>query len=209
MTNNNIGNKEMTIEEFIELQKKNRKSSRKGNFTDFTSKKKLFASGILTEEQEAMIGEVKGTFNFSKHDHLEYLIITLYNKKAEKKYTFFVVNLDDMSIVQKESIKKSKEYVDDIYYRQLDDGTLNIESDDGSEKNAEVFTEDETTNDETTNDVISESEKNTEVVDEDAQEEELNYEDLTVKELKELLKEKDIEFNSKANKAELVELLNA
>lgn len=103
-------NKTVSIMDLINAQETTRRT-RASNFTEYTSKKKLFESGILTDEQREQIALIKNTFSFSVDKSNEYLIIALYNRDAEKKYTFFILNLKSMTGVPAQTIKTAKEEV--------------------------------------------------------------------------------------------------
>ena len=103
-------NNVISITDLINSQKKTRRT-RASQFTEYTSKKKLFESGVLTKEQQEQVSQIKNTFSFSLDNDNKYLIITLYNRNEEKKYSFFILNLASMTGIAADSIKKAKETV--------------------------------------------------------------------------------------------------
>lgn len=103
-------NNVISITDLINSQKKTRRT-RTSQFTEYTSKKKLFESGVLTKEQQEQVSQIKNTFSFSLDNDNKYLIITLYNRNEEKKYSFFILNLASMTGIAADSIKKAKETV--------------------------------------------------------------------------------------------------
>lgn len=108
MTNTNI-----SLMDIINEQVTTRRT-RGSNYTEYGSKKKLFASGILSEQQQEVINQLKGTFNFTVHNDGKYVIITMFDRKAEVKYSFLIVNLENLSVLQAPSIKIAKETVNEL-----------------------------------------------------------------------------------------------
>lgn len=103
-------NNVISIMDLINAQETTRRT-RTSQFTEYTSKKKLEESQSLTKEQIAAISQIKNTFSFSLDKSHKYLIITLYNRTADKKYSFFILNLETMTGNSAESIKTAKETV--------------------------------------------------------------------------------------------------
>ena len=107
----------------IEQKNETTRYTRTKAFTDYTSKKKLFAANILTPAQTTVLNQLKNTFTFSMHNDLRYMVITLYFSNT-KKYSFLVLDLLDMGVLQAESVKKAKELVLDMVKEQIkEEGT--------------------------------------------------------------------------------------
>lgn len=103
-------NNVISIMDLINSQETTRRT-RTSQFTEYSSKKKLFESQTLSAEKQEQINQIKNTFSFSLDKSHKYLIITLYNRNSDKKYSFFILNLDTMTGVAADSIKKAKETV--------------------------------------------------------------------------------------------------
>ena len=101
----------MSLQELIDRQSTER-VSRKGNYEEFGSKKKLEDAKVLDESVLKMVKEIKGTFNFALHNSKKYLIVTLYNKTD--KYRFVVIDLATLTAVGQPSIKIAKKFVDSL-----------------------------------------------------------------------------------------------
>lgn len=103
-------NNVISIMDLISSQETTRRT-RTSQFTEYSSKKKLFESQTLSAEKQEQINQIKNTFSFSLDKSHKYLIITLYNRNADKKYSFFILNLETMTGLTADSIKKAKETV--------------------------------------------------------------------------------------------------
>lgn len=99
-----------SIQETIATQEK---TTRTSAFTEYNSKKKLFAAGILTAEQEQYIAQLKGTFTFHIHNENRYLVVTMYYS-ATKTYGFIIVDLNTLQCATADSIKNAKKGVLDV-----------------------------------------------------------------------------------------------
>lgn len=99
-----------SIQETIATQEK---TTRTSAFTEYNSKKKLFAAGILTAEQEQYITQLKGTFTFHIHNENRYLVVTMYYS-ATKTYGFIIVDLTTLQCAAADSIKNAKKGVLDV-----------------------------------------------------------------------------------------------
>lgn len=95
-----------TLQDVIDSQVTTRRT-RNGNYVEYSSKKKLFAANILSDELKATIEQLKNTFSFSAHKDNSYLIITLYDREA-KAYKFLIVNMANQEVETAESIKLAK-----------------------------------------------------------------------------------------------------
>lgn len=85
------------------------RSNKVKQFTDFPSKKQLEEAGVLSEDKLNFVKEVKGTFNFSLHEDGRYMAVTLYKANAaERKYSFLVIDLNELAIAEVGSIKEAK-----------------------------------------------------------------------------------------------------
>lgn len=96
-----------SIQDTIATQEK---ATRTSAFVEYNSKKKLFAAGILTPEQEQYITQLKGTFTFHMHTDNRYLVVTMYYS-ATKTYGFIIVDLATLQCAQADSIKNAKKGV--------------------------------------------------------------------------------------------------
>lgn len=99
-----------SIQDTIATQEK---TTRTSAFTEYNSKKKLFAAGILTAEQEQYITQLKGTFTFHIHNENRYLVVTMYYS-ATKTYGFIIVDLNTLQCATADSIKNAKKGVLDV-----------------------------------------------------------------------------------------------
>jgi len=81
------------------------------DFIDYTSKKKLRAAHVLTDEQFAMIDNIKGFFGVAVHSEKRYVALTLYRANATPQYSYLVIDLDTKNIEQAESIKLAKQAI--------------------------------------------------------------------------------------------------
>ncbi len=81
------------------------------DFTDYTSKKKLRAAHVLTDEQFAIIDNIKGFFGVAVHNEKRYAAMTLYRANAAPQYSYLVIDLDTKTIEQAESIKLAKQAI--------------------------------------------------------------------------------------------------
>ena len=88
-------------------------TSRTSSFTEYNSKKKLLASGILTEKQSTYIQQLKNTFTFYIHNDNDFLVITMYYSTT-KKYGFLVVDLNTLKVSVVESVKVAKQAILEI-----------------------------------------------------------------------------------------------
>jgi len=86
---------------------------RTSSFTEYNSKKKLFDAGVLNEQQQTYIQQLKGTFTFHLHTGNRYLVITMYYSK-DKKYGFLVVDLETLQCAEADSVKNAKKEVLEI-----------------------------------------------------------------------------------------------
>ena len=84
------------------------RSARVKNFMEFSSKKKLEESGVLSAEKLDFVKQIRGTFTFALHTEGRYMVITLYHANAEKKYQFIVVDLQEKLIAECDSVKNAK-----------------------------------------------------------------------------------------------------
>lgn len=84
------------------------KSTRAKHFTEYTSKKQLENADVLTAEELDFVKELKGTFSFALHEGGRYMAVTLYKANADKKYTFLVVDLQELAVAEVDSIKNAK-----------------------------------------------------------------------------------------------------
>lgn len=85
------------------------RSNKVKQFTDFPSKKQLEEAGVLSAEKLNFVKEIKGTFNFALHEDGRYMAVTLYKAHAaERKYSFLVVDLNELAIAEVGSIKEAK-----------------------------------------------------------------------------------------------------
>lgn len=100
----------MSLQDLINAQETNR-VSRRGNYTEYGSKKKLEDAKVLDDATMKMVRELKGTFNFSLHNSKKYLIVTFYNKKD--KYRFVVIDLEKLVASPQPSIKIAKKTVEE------------------------------------------------------------------------------------------------
>jgi hypothetical protein len=83
------------------------------SFTEYNSKKKLFDAGVLNEQQQTYIQQLKGTFTFHLHTGNRYLVVTMYYSK-DKKYGFLVVDLETLQCAEADSVKNAKKDVLEI-----------------------------------------------------------------------------------------------
>lgn len=81
------------------------------DFTDYTSKKKLRAAHVLTDEQFAIIDNIKGFFGVAIHNEKRYAAMTLYRANAVPQYSYLVIDFDTKAIEQAESIKLAKQAI--------------------------------------------------------------------------------------------------
>ena len=88
-------------------------AKRTTSFTEYNSKKKLFDAGVLNEQQQTYIQQLKGTFTFHLHTGNRYLVVTMYYSK-DKKYGFLVVDLETLQCAEADSIKNAKKEVMEI-----------------------------------------------------------------------------------------------
>lgn len=96
-----------SIQDTIATQEK---ATRTSAFTEYNSKKKLFAAGILNEEQKKHIQDLKGTFTFHLHTDNRYLVVTMYYSST-KTYGFIIVDLQTLQCAEAASIKLAKKGV--------------------------------------------------------------------------------------------------
>lgn len=88
-------------------------AKRTTSFTEYNSKKKLFDAGVLNEQQQTYIQQLKGTFTFHLHAENRYLVVTMYYSK-DKKYGFLVVDLETLQCAEADSVKNAKKEVMEI-----------------------------------------------------------------------------------------------
>lgn len=88
-------------------------AKRTTSFTEYNSKKKLFDAGVLNEQQQTYIQQLKGTFTFHLHTANRYLVVTMYYSK-DKKYGFLVVDLETLQCAEADSVKNAKKEVMEI-----------------------------------------------------------------------------------------------
>ena len=84
------------------------RATRVKNFMEFTSKKKLEDSGVLTPAQLEEVKKIKGTFTFALHNDGRYMVVTLYHANAEKKYQFLILDLETLQGAECDSVKNAK-----------------------------------------------------------------------------------------------------
>lgn len=84
------------------------RSARAKHFAEFASKKALQASGILTDEQYAVVASITGTFNIAVHEGKRYVAVTIYRASADPKYSFVIVDLQTKGVAPAASIKTAK-----------------------------------------------------------------------------------------------------
>ena len=84
------------------------RATRVTNFMEFTSKKKLEDSGVLTPAQLEEVKKIKGTFTFALHNDGRYMVVTLYHANAEKKYQFLILDLETLQVAECDSVKNAK-----------------------------------------------------------------------------------------------------
>lgn len=124
-----------SIQETIATQEK---TTRTSAFTEYNSKKKLFAAGILTAEQEQYITQLKGTFTFHIHNENRYLVVTMYYS-ATKTYGFIIMDLFTLQCATADSIKNAKKGVLDVIAAANAEATKTEENKaDETEKSEEV-----------------------------------------------------------------------
>lgn len=93
------------INDFASAQSR---ATRVKNFTEFTSKKKLEDSAVLTPAQLEEVKKIKGTFTFALHNDGRYMVVTLYHANAEKKYQFIILDLETLQVAECDSVKNAK-----------------------------------------------------------------------------------------------------
>ena len=98
------------IQEVVATQKTVKRTS---SFTEYNSKEKLFDAGVLNEQQQTYIQQLKGTFTFHLHTGNRYLVVTMYYSK-DKKYGFLVVDLETLQCAEADSVKNAKKDVLEI-----------------------------------------------------------------------------------------------
>lgn len=98
------------IQEVVATQETVKRTS---SFTEYNSKKKLFDAGVLNEQQQTYIQQLKGTFTFHLHTGNRYLVVTMYYNK-DKKYGFLVVDLETLQCAEADSVKNAKKDVLEI-----------------------------------------------------------------------------------------------
>ncbi len=81
------------------------------DFTAYTSKKKLQADRVLTDEQFAVIDNIKGFFELAVHSEKRYAAMILYRASATPQYSYLVIDFDTKTIEQAESIKMAKQWI--------------------------------------------------------------------------------------------------
>lgn len=82
-----------------------------GDFVDYTSKKKLRAAHVLTDEQFELIDGIKGFFVAAVHIEKRYVAMTLFRANNTPQYSYLVVDLDTKAIEQAKSIKLAKQMI--------------------------------------------------------------------------------------------------
>lgn len=92
------------VEQYTTAQR----NTRAKHFMEFTSKKQLEQADILNVQELEFVKSIKGTFSFSLHEGERYMAITLYKANAERKYSFLVVDLQELAIAEADSIKHAK-----------------------------------------------------------------------------------------------------
>ena len=93
------------INDFASTQSR---ATRVKNFTEFTSKKKLEDTAVLTPAQLEEVKKIKGTFTFALHNDGRYMVVTLYHANAEKKYQFIILDLETLQVAECDSVKNAK-----------------------------------------------------------------------------------------------------
>ena len=101
------------INDFVSTQTR---ATRVKNFMEFTSKKKLEDSGVLTPAQLEEVKKIKGTFTFALHNDGRYMVVTLYHANAEKKYQFIILDLETLQVAECDSVKNAKGAVMELVY---------------------------------------------------------------------------------------------
>lgn len=97
-----------TIQNVISTQVSTRTNTTQ--FTEYNSKKKLLASGVLDENVCNYINQLKNTFTFYVHNSAQFVVITMYYSTT-KTYGFYVLNTTTLQIAQAESVKLAKQGV--------------------------------------------------------------------------------------------------
>lgn len=92
-------------------------------FTEYSSKKKLFESNILNDTQKQYIEQLKGTFAFNLHKDNRYVIITMFYSR-DKRYGFLIVDLETLQCAEGESIKTAKKDVLELVASQEVDESM-------------------------------------------------------------------------------------
>lgn len=87
------------------------RSARAKNFMEFTSKKKLQESNVLTDEQYKTIADITGTFNIAIHNDKRYVAVTIYRASSDPKYSFVIVDLTTKQVASAASIKEAKKAI--------------------------------------------------------------------------------------------------
>ena len=93
------------INDFASTQSR---ATRVKNFMEFTSKKKLEDTAVLTPAQLEEVKKIKGTFTFALHNDGRYMVVTLYHANAEKKYQFLILDLETLQVAECDSVKNAK-----------------------------------------------------------------------------------------------------
>ena len=103
-------NFDTNIQEVVANQKI---TSRNRSFTEYTSKKRLFDAGVLNEQQQTYIQQLKGAFTFHLHAQNRFLVVAMYYSR-DKKYGFLVVDLETLKCAEADSVKNAKRGVMEI-----------------------------------------------------------------------------------------------
>lgn len=95
-----------TIDEIIDQQATSRSTVKQ--FTVYSSKKRLFESGILDEKVATYIKDLKGAFGFHVHKDRRYMVIEMWYN-ATRSYGFYVLDTQTLQIARAESVKMAKQ----------------------------------------------------------------------------------------------------
>lgn len=87
------------------------RAARAKNFMEYTSKKKLQESGVLTEEQYKTVADITGIFNIAIHNDKRYVAVTIYRASSDPKYSFVIVDLNTKQVASAPSIKEAKKAI--------------------------------------------------------------------------------------------------
>lgn len=82
-----------------------------GDFTEFSSKKKLLSANVLSAEQFSFINDIKYVFAAALHNSNRYMVLTLYRDKAEPRYSFLIADLKNRTTEHASDCKTAKQIV--------------------------------------------------------------------------------------------------